>query len=190
MATSGNKTITIKIVGGGGNQASDGTQSAEENGGTQTQPINAEKLLSDGAKKKIKAGYNGFKYLAGQGISVASNAASYAWNRYTSVKEDYMAENVYNQVSTTVNRAKGMLDSIKSGAISGASIGSAFGPVGTILGGIFGGAIGGLTQSANNDIQDYTRLRGHYQKLNETNAQTQFQAQRLGLTDGGQNTLN
>ena len=122
--------------------------------------------------------------------AVLSSSVSYATNRYFSLKEDYLSENVYNNIKSGVTKGLGMANSLISGAAVGAKTGSVFGPVGTAVGAVLGASVGGFGYGLNQYVQYKQKMSGYYQQLNATNAQTQFQAKRLGLSNEGQNTLN
>ena len=122
--------------------------------------------------------------------AVLNSSVSYATNRYFSLKEDYLSENVYNNIKSGVTKGLGMANSLISGATAGAKTGSVFGPVGTAVGAVLGASVGGFGYGLNQYVQYQQKMSGYYQQLNATNAQTQFQAKRLGLSNEGQNTLN
>lgn len=191
MAISSGQTITIKIIGETGNGTSDsgGRQISGGEGGTQTQPINSEELLSkssgntsNGSVKKVL-----YQQAKSQAINIVSSAASYSLNRYFSVKEDYLAENVYNEVSSKVSIAKSVYSGGKQGAQFGGQIG---GGIGAIIGAVVGGIYGGATSSIQKHIEYQKRRAAYSQQLNATNAQNDFQSKRIGLSNEGQNTLN
>lgn len=190
MATNSGKTITIKIVGEKGGTAGDGGKKLSSgNGGTQTQPIDSEELLSkssgdtsNGSVKKML-----YRQAKNQAINIATSAASYSLNRYFSVKEDYLSENIYNEISSKFSIVKSAISSGKQGAKLGGSVG---GPLGAFIGATVGTVWGGATATLQKHIDYQKKMSGYYQQLNATNAQTEFQAKRLGLSNDGQNTLN
>lgn len=188
-ATSDKRVITIRIVGGGENAAVSGSKQSTI---TEFNPIEILSAAMDDAFPifaKIKN--NALIQLAKtQAEEVIRNAASYGLNRYFSLKEDYLSENVYNEIKSKVSKTIGFGKSILSGAITGGSSMSKFGPIGAAVGAVAGAAIGGAGYGTQQYIQYQQKMSGYYQQLNATNAQTQFQAKRLGLSNEGQNTLN
>lgn len=114
---------------------------------------------------------------------IAVGFATSEFNRYVSLSEDYLAENTYNQVTSTISAARRAYSSIKSGATTGMSFG---GPWGAAIGAVVGVAEFGITTAV-----DYRKKMSSYNKqLNETNITTAYQAGRMNLIDGGQNTSN
>lgn len=112
-----------------------------------------------------------------------SGAVSFGKDRYFSLKEDYLSENVYNQVSSIVSKGKSFISSGVSGAKIGVQIGG-------VAGGVIG-AVAGVSLTIPMQYINYQkRMSSHFQQLNATNAQTSFQAKRAGLENEGQNTLN
>lgn len=191
MATNSGKTITIKIIGEKGGTAGDngGKQLSGGNGGTQTQPINSEELLSKSSGDTSNGSVKKMLYLQAknQAINIATSAASYSLNRYFSVKEDYLSENVYNEISSKFSVVKSAYSGGKKGAQLGGSIGGGWG---ALIGAVVGTVWGGATNALQKHIDYQKKMSGYYQQLNATNAQTEFQAKRLGLSNEGQNTIN
>lgn len=188
-ATSDKRVITIRIVGGDSNAAVSGSKQST------VKDFNPVKILSDAvdnafptvAKVKNSSLY---QFAKNQAEGVIISAASYGLNRYFSLKEDYLSENVYNEIKSKVSKTVGLGKSILSGISAGATTGSSFGPIGAAVGAVAGAVIGGAGYGTQQYIQYQQKMSGYYQQLNATNAQTQFQAKRLGLSDEGQNTLN
>ena len=189
-ATSDKRVITIRIVGGGTNAA--GSSLSKQ---SVIKDFNPVRILSEAVDNDFptvaKVKNSALIQIAkNQAEAVILGAASYGLNRYFSLKEDYLSENVYNEIKSTVSKTVGFGKSVLSGISAGATTGSAFGPVGTAVGSVAGALIGGTGYGMQQYIQYQQKMSGYYQQLNATNAQTQFQAKRLGLSDEGQNTLN
>lgn len=189
------RTVTIRIVGGGGNGASNGGTSGNgfDDGGKKA--LDAKKILDNASKSEGSNGHfrdvlSILKVATSQASSILSSSLNYAKGRYFSMKEDYLSENAYNQISGQISYGVSLGKSIYSGGKTGFALGSAFGPIGGAVGAVIGAVGGGVTYGVNREIQYQQKMSGYYQQLNATNAQTQFQAQRLGLSDEGQNTLN
>lgn len=104
-----------------------------------------------------------------------TTAANSMINRYFSLSENYMAENDYNNIMTTINKGTGLFMSAK---------------IGGSLGGVPGTIIGVAAWGANEFISYQNRMSGYYQSLNATNYQTEFDRSRLGLTNEGKGTEN
>ena len=127
-------------------------------------------------------------FMMGMGIQAVSaatenalNIADASMNRYTTLQEDYMAQQVYSNAKNTLQRAKAGLGSI----FQGAQAGSVFGAAGAVVGGLIGAASYGVSEY----VRYQQKMSGYYQQLNATNYQTNFSASRLGLT-GGSGTEN
>lgn len=191
------RTVTIRIVGGGGNGTSNGGISGNGSDDGSKKALDAKKILdnasdSEGAAagSKAVAVVSMLKIASAQATSILSSSLNYAKGRYFSIKEDYLSENAYNQISGQISYAVSLGKSMYSGGKTGFALGSAFGPIGGAIGAVIGAAGSGITYGVNREIQYQQKMSGYYQQLNATNAQTQFQAQRLGLSNEGQNTLN
>lgn len=189
-AQSSKRVVTIRIVGGGGSGDSSGRETNQK-----SVEFDPRKILSkalDNAFPTLAKVKNSdlAQFTIKKAGAVLSSSVSYATNRYFSLKEDYLSENVYNNIKSGVTKGLGMANSLISGATAGAKTGSVIGPVGTAVGAVLGAAVGVFGYGANQYVQYQQKMSGYYQQLNATNAQTQFQAKRLGLSNEGQNTLN
>lgn len=189
-AQSSKRVVTIRIVGGGG-----GGDSSEKETKKKSVEFDPRKILSkalDDAFPTLAKVKNSelAQFTIKKAGAVLNSSVSYATNRYFSLKEDYLSENVYNNIKSGVTKGLGMASSLISGAAAGAKTGSVFGPVGTAVGAVLGASVGGFGYGLNQYVQYQQKMSGYYQQLNATNAQTQFQAKRLGLSNEGQNTLN
>ena len=189
-AQSSKRVVTIRIVGGGGSGDSSGKETKQK-----SVEFDPRKILS----KTLDEAFPTFakvknselaQFTIKKASAVLNSSVSYATNRYFSLKEDYLSENVYNNIKSGVTKGLGMASSLISGAAAGAKTGSIFGPVGTAVGAVLGASVGGFGYGLNQYVQYQQKMSGYYQQLNATNAQTQFQAKRLGLSNEGQNTLN
>lgn len=189
-AQSSKRVVTIRIVGGGGSG-----DSGEKGTKQQSVEFDPRKILSKALADafptltKVKNSELA-QFTIKKAGAVLNSSVSYAKNRYFSLKEDYLSENVYNNIKSGVTKGLGMASSLISGAAAGAKTGSVFGPVGAAVGAVLGVSVGGFGYGLNQYVQYQQKMSGYYQQLNATNAQTQFQAKRLGLSNEGQNTLN
>lgn len=129
------------------------------------------------AKKFFTENYN-----AEVGYMIASTALSSiedfvekSFMAYNSLTEDYISSNVFTGVKAAVSLTTGVLNSMAVGA-------RVAGPYGAIAGAAIGVA-GAAIQSRNSYVS--ARIN-----LNETEMQVGFNADRLGLIDGGRGTLN
>ena len=189
-AQSSKRVVTIRIVGGGGSGDSSGKETKQKSVEFDPRKI-LSKALDDAFPTLAKVKNSELaQFTIKKAGAVLSSSVSYATNRYFSLKEDYLSENVYNNIKSGVTKGLGMANSLISGAAVGAKRGSVFGPVGTAVGAVLGALVGGFGYGLNQYVQYQQKLSGYYQQLNATNAQTQFQAKRLGLSNEGQNTLN
>ncbi len=190
-AQSSKRVVTIRIVGGGGSGDSSGKENKKK-----SVEFDPRKILSKALDEafptlaKVKNSELA-QFTIKKAGAVLSSSVSYATNRYFSLKEDYLSENVYNNIKSGVTKGLGMANSLISGAAAGAKTGSMILPgIGTAVGAVLGASVGGFGYGLNQYVQYQQKMSGYYQQLNATNAQTQFQAKRLGLSNEGQNTLN
>lgn len=123
----------------------------------------------------IKMAYNSSKQLIGQALSTGLNA-------YFNISEDYLTQQVCNNIQRTISLGSSMASSVESGVM----VGAAFGPVGALIGGTLGFATGAV----NAQINYNARMSGYYSALNATNYGTQFSRTRAGLTNNGRGTEN
>lgn len=189
-AQSSKRVVTIRIVGGGGSGDSSEKETRKKSVEFDPRKI-LSKALDDAFPTLAKVKNSELaQFTIKKAGAVLSSSVSYATNRYFSLKEDYLSENVYNNIKSGVTKGLGMANSLISGAAVGAKTGSVFGPVGTAVGAVLGASVGGFGYGLNQYVQYQQKMSGYYQQLNATNAQTQFQAKRLGLSNEGQNTLN
>lgn len=189
-AQASKRVVTIRIVGGGGSGDSSGKETKQKSVEFDPRKI-LSKALDDAFPTLAKVKNSELaQFTIKKAGAVLSSSVSYATNRYFSLKEDYLSENVYNNIKSGVTKGLGMANSLISGAAAGAKTGSVFGPVGTAVGAVLGASVGGFGYGLNQYVQYQQKMSGYYQQLNATNAQTQFQAKRLGLSNEGQNTLN
>jgi hypothetical protein len=169
--------------GGADSAASSASDGAALNLNSILHPVSSlyKNALSNARDEKNVWKYYGLQ-IGSQIASDALNAAENAMNRYTSLEEDYVTEQTYNNVLTTVGKVKSGIGSVAAGVISGA----AFGPAGMVL-----GAVTGMASFAYNEYIGYQkRMSSYYQALNATDFQTQFDSSRLGLIDNGRGTQN
>lgn len=189
-AQSSKRVVTIRIVGGGGSGDSSGKETKQKSVEFDPRKI-LSKTLDEAFPTLAKVKNSELaQFTIKKAGAVLNSSVSYATNRYFSLKEDYLSENVYNNIKSGVTKGLGMASSLISGAAAGAKTGSIFGPVGTAVGAVLGASVGGFGYGLNQYVQYQQKMSGYYQQLNATNAQTQFQAKRLGLSNEGQNTLN
>ena len=190
-AQSSKRVVTIRIVGGGGSGDSSEKETKKKSVEFDPRKI-LSKALDDAFPTLAKVKNSELaQFTIKKAGAVLSSSVSYATNRYFSLKEDYLSENVYNNIKSGVTKGLGMAGSLISGAATGAKAGSMILPgVGTAVGAVLGAAVGGFGYGLNQYVQYQQKMSGYYQQLNATNAQTQFQAKRLGLSNEGQNTLN
>lgn len=189
-AQSSKRVVTIRIVGGGGSGDSSGKETKQKSVEFDPRKI-LSKTLDEAFPTLAKVKNSELaQFTIKKAGAVLNSSVSYAANRYFSLKEDYLSENVYNNIKSGVTKGLGMASSLISGAAAGAKTGSVFGSVGTAVGAVLGASVGGFGYGLNQYVQYQQKMSGYYQQLNATNAQTQFQAKRLGLSNEGQNTLN
>lgn len=126
-------------------------------------------------KKKKSAEEIYLIHSAKRAVQTLGNSISLSINRYFSLQEDYLAENLYSNVKTAIGKAESLYGSIKAGGL-------ALGPAGMLIGGVMWSATEALSQ--------HQRYSNYYAQLNATNAQTEFSQKRAGLYDNGRGTEN
>ncbi len=114
--------------------------------------------------------------------STIMSAAKYEINKYLSLSENYTLQQDLNNTLTAISK----MTSFSGAIIGGAITGSAAGPVGAIAGAI----IGTVSFASNEAVQIYQRFDQQNRMLAGANVQSNFQFTRMGLTDGGRNSLN
>lgn len=166
------RKITIEII------------TKSENGTTPQQPDNEpeekEKASSEG-KTLLKSFILNQSYQTAKKLIVQSVDASV--NNYISLTEDYMAENTYNKVKTTVSKITSAGSMIVGGAVAG-------GQVGGFVGAIIGGTIGAIGWGVSEYINYQARMGAYYRTLNASNIEKDYMRRRSGLYDDGKGTLN
>lgn len=126
-------------------------------------------------KKKKSAEEIYLIHSAKRAVQTLGNSINLSINRYFSLQEDYLAENLYNNVKTTFGKFEGLVGNIKAGAG---------------VAGFVGATIGAGLWVTSEAINQHQRYSNYYAQLNATNAQTEFSQKRAGLYDNGRGTEN
>lgn len=124
----------------------------------------------DNLKKSVVL-HEGLKVTA----SLLKQSVDNTHNRYFSMKENYMAENIYNITTSTINKAV----SIGASIIGGYTIGHI---PGAVIAGV--GAVVGEVLSVQSMYSKY------YSTLNASNMNVDFARTRAGLIDNNRGTEN
>ena len=114
-----------------------------------------------------------------QAVDVAKNlivqSLNGTANRYFSMKEDYISENIYNATMSTLGKT------VKIGtAIVG----------GYAIGNVAGAIIGGVGAIVSEGVSLYNKYSNYYSTLNASNMNVDFARTRAGLIDNGRGTEN
>ena len=149
------KKIIIEII--------DGSNSSSEKEGNKKQ------------KNKKTAEEIYLIHSAKRAAQTLGNSINLSINRYFSLQEDYLAENLSNHVKLTFGKIEGLVGTIKAG-------------VGVL--GVGGAVIGAGLWVVSEAINQHQRYSNYYAQLNATNAQTEFSQKRAGLYDNGRGTEN
>lgn len=115
------------------------------------------------------------KLSAVRAVSLLERGIMTSLNQYTNLSENYIAGNTIANVKTSVSMITGMAAQVA---------------VGAKLGGFYGGAAAAAMGTVGLGIQLYNRYSSYYSSLNATNAQTSWDATRLGLVNNGRGTEN
>lgn len=126
--------------------------------------------------------------LGSEVLSLATYYAKLEFNRYFTLKEDYVGQNKISEIQAYSGTVKSMLSSIGSDAIAGAMVGSYFGLAGVVVGGVLGGAFGGGISAIKAKTETAQKIEQVNMQMNATNMQTQFSATRAGLVNGSRGT--
>lgn len=163
------RKIVIEIQ--GGSSSSDGKSKEERESSLTSKllhPIKSIEKATVGKNVLLNQAYQNTK-------SLVIQTASTSINRYFSLSEDYIMQNTVSNTMTTLNKVKGLGQSV----LLGAQIG---GPVGTFFGLGAWGVSEFITNQAN--------LSSYYEGINAANYQTQYTRTRAGLVDNGRGTEN
>lgn len=170
------RKITIEII-----QKSEGEDTptpTPDNTGSNT----TEKKKTDSEGKTLlksvilNQGYNTAKQMVIQSVEASVN-------RYMTLTEDYMAQNTYNKVKTSISKAVSAGSAIIGGAVSG---GQVAGPAGAAVGAI----IGTIGYASSEFISYQSRMSSYNSSLNASNISIDYARRRAGLTDGSRGTEN
>lgn len=123
-----------------------------------------------------------FATIVGVAAGLVSNAALMEFNRYTTLKENYMAENMMNNLKQSV----GTLSRIGASAGAFAVQGAIFGPGGAALGALAGVTLGVVNAEKNKAMQ----IDQYERQLNQINLHTSFNESRASLVNGNRGTEN
>lgn len=164
------RKITIEIV----QKGEEGTPKPPDD----TKP--QEKASSEG-KTLLKSvilnqGYQTAKRLVIQGVNASIS-------NYLALSEDYMAENVINNVKLSISKFTSLGSTVLSGAVAG-------GQVGGFVGAIVGGTIGMIGWGASEYLSYQARMGAYYRSLNASNIEKDYMRRRSGLYNDGRGTEN
>lgn len=120
------------------------------------------------------------QYIFDNAISNAKKTATFSYNKYLNLSENYLLENDLEGIKSGLGFANGLGASI----ISGAKLGSAGGPYGAIIGAIAGVSVYGVAQGISYEQKKY----GYYNSIAASTYQSEYSQIRAGLIDGGRNT--
>lgn len=104
-------------------------------------------------------------------------------NRYLTLTEDYMAQDTYNMVKTSIDKATTAGTAIIGGAVTGAKVGGA-------VGAGVGAVIGTIGFGVSEVISYQSRMSGYFRALNASNIEMNYARKRAGLMDGSKGTEN
>lgn len=163
------RKITIEILGvdSGGSSKKETSASTKISNKKQTKKMKEEIVKAEVYKNAVK-----------QVANTAINVAEFQANRYFTFSEDYISQNLYNNIKTSINKATQITGSVINAAMMAAS------------GNIPGAIISGASLAINEGMQYYQRVSSHYQSLNATNYQTGFSSTRAGLVNDSRGTEN
>ena len=171
------RTITIEIV-----QKENDKQAPVPTPEGQDTTENVEKLAPQKESNHLLRNYI-FNQAIQNAKQLTIRSVDASINHYLSLSEDYMAENLYNNAKTLINKISGLGSSIVGGAMTGATVGG--------VGGAIAGMIIGTGAWTVNEVITYqTRMSGYYRTLNASNIEVDYARRRAGLTNMGRGTEN
>lgn len=124
----------------------------------------------------LNQGYQTAKKLVIQSVEASVD-------RYLTLTEDYMAQNTYNMVKTSISKMTNAGSTIIGGAIAGAKVGG-------VAGAVAGVVIGTIGWGVSEYISYQSRMSGYYRSLNASNIEMNYARKRAGLVDGSRGTEN
>lgn len=122
-------------------------------------------------------------YSLQQAKQISTQMFSFNIDRKLSLTENYIAQNEFNNFKTTISKAKSLIGTAGSGAVTGAQTGGAWGAA-------LGAALGAVAWGVGQYTENRANLSSYYQEINTTNYNSQFSRTRAGLVDGGRGTEN
>ena len=158
------RKITIEILGEGGSEKNEPSKKEDKK---KSKKIKKEIIKAEAYKQAIKTVAN----------SVV-NVAVVSVNRYFTLTEDYLAQNIYNNVKSSIAKGSSLIKMAGSVGVQVAT-------------GNYVGAAATVISYGVNELMEYRqRMGGYYQALNATNYQTGFSATRAGLVNDSRGTEN
>lgn len=124
-----------------------------------------------------------FNYALQQAKGMATSYFTTSIDRILNLRENYLAQNEYNNFKTGISKATNFLGTTASGVMVGAQVGGVYGA-------IAGGVIGAVSWGGNQITENRANLSSYYQEINTMNYNTGFSRTRAGLVDGGRGTEN
>lgn len=177
MASTGNRTITIRIISEDQNAAPSPVPSDNQQDNETPSP----KASNSSSKEQSKSLFAQM-HLANKAKDFIIQEAEYYTGKYLSVTEDYKMQNTLQNVKNTIQFGF----SIYSSAKAGAALGAAAGPAGSVAGAVIGAtmAVAQKVQSAISTNYD------SYQAIIENAYSNYFYGTRAGFASGGYGTEN
>lgn len=170
MASSGNRTITIRIISEDRGAAPSPNPADNDDDGKNPNPD----ASSDSSKKKGKSLFAKM-HIADEAKNFVIQEAEYYAGKYLSVTEDYRAQTTLQNAKNTINGAFGLYASIAAGA-----------KIGNVPGAIIGAAMAVSKQVQSAISANYDS----YQAIIENAYSNYFYGTRAGLASGGHGTEN
>lgn len=181
---SDSRKIVIEIMGGEGGKSGTSSNKKEKKEKDQVlsglsaalHPLQTLENLVIGDRQSANYVYDNLKNLAIEGVMTSLG-------RTYRLTEDYLSQNVLNNVQTAIGKAGSFAGAI----IAGAKVGSMMAPgAGTVVGAAFGLGFSLLGES----ISGSSTLSQHHSAINAATYQSEFSRQRAGLVDEGRGTQN
>lgn len=177
MASTGNRTITIRIISEDQNAA----PSPNPSDGASDKEAPSPKASNSSSKEKSKSLFAQLN-IREKAKNLVIQEAEFYTGKYLSATEDYRAQTTLQNVKNTINGAFSIYASMKTGATLGASAG----PYGAIAGAAIGATMA-IVSKVQGEMSKYSEAA---QAVIENAYSNYFYGTRAGLASGGYGTEN
>ena len=158
-------TVELKVNNGSSKASGEGGQVNIENA---VAPVENDDSKALGKSVLVNQAYSRAK-------SLVLDNGDWAINRYFNLREDYLNENTYLALKTTVTKVASAASTIATGYA---------------VGGVAGAVIAGVAWTGNEAFTQVKRYNTYFTAVNESNISLEFGRTRAGLVNNGRGTEN